>query len=298
MKNTQFSHKETFFEIHCVVPSRSSELWNWYCFEKGALGIQTMEESTFESTFRIFFDKKPIGGAKKLVDAFHIEISKEKNIKILDEIIRPVENWQENWNEHFSPLFVGKSLIILPSWENSKKLYKRFPIWIDPGQAFGTGNHISTVLALEKLEKYLLSLNIIPETMLDVGIGTGILSIAACRLGVKKVKGVDIEEKTLEEVKKNTKLNGLCGRIETIVGQPFMLKAKAPLVICNMLLQELLTLRYEFFNLTNPQGTLICSGILKKQELELIEAICQVGFNFCSSRRSQKWSAVRFERKL
>ena len=298
MKNTQFSHKETFFEIHCVVPSRSSELWNWYCFEKGALGIQTMEESTFESTFRIFFDKKPIGGAKKLVDAFHIEISKEKNIKILDEIIRPVENWQENWNEHFSPLFVGKSLIILPSWENSKKLYKRFPIWIDPGQAFGTGNHISTVLALEKLEKYLLSLNIIPETMLDVGIGTGILSIAACRLGVKKVKGVDIEEKTLEEVKKNTKLNGLCGRIETIVGQPFMLKAKAPLVICNMLFQELLSLRYDFFNLTNPQGTLICSGILKKQELELIEAICQVGFNFCSSRRSQKWSAVRFERKL
>ena len=65
-----------------------------------------------------------------------------------------------------------------------------------------------------------------------------------------------------------------------------------------MLLQELLAVRYELFSHTNKKGTLICSGILKKQELELIEAICQVGFNFCSSRRSQKWSAVRFERKL
>ena len=297
MKNTQFSHKETFFEIHCVVPSRSSELWNWYCFEKGALGIQTMEESISESTFRIFFKKRPIGGAKKLIDVFHIEISKGENIKILEEFISPFENWQENWNEHFSPIFIGKSLIILPSWKKSKKFYERLPIWINPGQAFGTGHHVSTVLALEKLEKYLLSLNIIPETMLDVGIGSGILSIAACRLGVKKVKGVDIEEKTIEEVKKNTKLNGLYGRIETIVGQPFMLNTKAPLVICNMLFQELLSLRYDFFNLTNPQGTLICSGILKKQERELIEAICQVGFNFCSSRESQKWSAVRFERK-
>ena len=76
-----------------------SELWNWFCFEKGALGIQTIEDSVAESKFKIFFDKRPIGGAKKLVDVFNIEISNVQNIKIIEEITRPVENWQENWND-------------------------------------------------------------------------------------------------------------------------------------------------------------------------------------------------------
>ena len=202
MKNKISSCKETYFEISCVVPSSLSELWNWFCFEKGALGIQTIEDSIAESKFKIFFDKRPIGGAKKLVDVFNIEISKDQNIKIIEEITRPVENWQENWNLHFPPVYIGKSLIVLPSWEKRKKILERSPIWIDLGQSFGTGHHISTIIALEKMEKYLLSLNIIPETMIDIGIGSGILSIAACRLGVKKVKGVDIDENTIEEVKK------------------------------------------------------------------------------------------------
>ena len=296
MKNISISSKKTFFEVSCVLPKRLSELWSWFCFEKGALGIQTMEETISESTCKIFFEKRPVGGSQWLVDNFQIKISNEQNIKIIEEVVKPVEDWQVNWNEHFSPLKIGKSLIVLPSWESRKRLIGRNPIWIEPGQAFGTGHHISTLLALEELEKYLLSLSEIPETMLDIGIGSGILSIAACRLGVKKVKGVDIELKSLEEVKKNTKLNGLKGRIEIIIGQPFVLKTKAPLVICNMLLNELLKIQHELCRLTSQKGVLICSGILKGQERELIESITQLGFNYCALKESQKWCVVKFER--
>ena len=244
MEKDNSNIKKTFFEFFCVLPSYLNDLWSWFCFEKGALGIQTIEESVDETQLRIFFDKRPVGGSKKLVDIFEIKISNEKKIKILDEKVRSLENWQANWYKHFSPIKIGKTLIILPSWRKNKKLFRRNPVFIYPGQTFGTGHHVSTILALEKLEKYLLSLKKLPETMIDIGIGSGILSIAACRLGVKNVKGIDIDEKSIEEVKKNIFINEINGKIESFVGRPSLISDSSSLVICNMLLSEILSVKF------------------------------------------------------
>ena len=135
-----------------------------------------------------------------LAEGFRKEISKEMGIKILNESIRPVKNWEENCHVNFKPIKIGKTLVILPSWEIGKDYSGRDPVWIEPGQSFGTGHHISTALALESLEKFLMISDYFPELMIDIGIGSGILSIAACHIGVKKVTGVDIEKKAIEEV--------------------------------------------------------------------------------------------------
>ena len=91
---------------------------------------------------------------------------------IHEEGIHQVENWQANWREHFHPVKVGQSLIILPSWKTGIELSGRHPVWIDPGQGFGTGHHLSTALALEMLEQFLLETDTLPESMLDLGTGS------------------------------------------------------------------------------------------------------------------------------
>ena len=296
MKQTNSSIAQTYFEICCTLPLETEELWSWFCFEKGALGVETMTESPTELTLRIFFEHEPAGGAQKLVDDFCSETASEETIKISQEGIRPVENWQANWREHFHPVKVGQSLIILPSWETGFELDGRHPVWIDPGQGFGTGHHLSTALALEMLEQYLLNTDILPESMLDIGIGSGILAIAACRLGIQKVVGVDIETEAVAEVERNSELNGLSGRVKAVVGQPSSLKKSAPLVISNMLLRELLDVRLDLARLTSPGGTLICSGLLGEQADELSIAATQLGFEYCSNLESENWRAVQFKR--
>ena len=173
------SIEQTYFEICCTLAIGTEELWSWFCFEKGALGVETLSESPIALTLRIFFEHKPLGGAQKLVEDFRSVSASESIIKIREEGLRPVLNWQANWREHFRSVKVGGTLIILPSWDTGFELDGRHPVWIDPGQSFGTGHHISTVLALEILEKYLLNANYKPEIMLDIGIGSGILAIAA-----------------------------------------------------------------------------------------------------------------------
>ena len=298
MKQIDSSIVQTYFEFCCTLAFEDEELWSWFCFGKGALGVETMAEFPTELTLRIFFQHKPLGGAEKLVDDFRNETASEATIKISEEGIRPFENWQANWREHFRPVKVGQSLIILPSWETGFEFDGRHPVWIDPGQGFGTGHHLSTALALEMLEQYLLNIDTLPERMLDIGIGSGILAIAACRLGIQKVEGVDIETEAVSEVARNSKLNGLSARVKSVVGQPSSLKKSAPLVISNMLLRELLDIRLDLVRLTSPGGTLICSGLLGEQVDELNIAVKQLGFEYCSTLESENWRAVQFKRPV
>ena len=178
---------------------------------------------------------------------------------------------------------LGKSLIILPSWKTGIELSGRHPVSIDPGQGFGNEHHFSTALALEMLEQFLLETDTLPESMLDLGTGYGILAISTCRLGVKKVTGLDIEAEAIAKVERNCELNGLLGRIIGHVGQPSFLKKPAPLVISNMLLSELLDIRLDLIRLTSPGGTLICSVLFGKQEEELRNSLTEMGFVYRAS---------------
>ena len=168
-------------------------------------------------------------------------------------------------------------------------------MWIEPGQGFGTGHHPSTELALKMLEQFVLNSDTLPESMLDIGIGSGILAIAACRLGIKKVRGIDIETEAILEVEINSKLNNLSGRVKAVVGLPSSLKKSAPLVISNMLLRELLDVRLDLERLVSPGGTLICSGLLGKQANDLIFSVMQLSFEYCSTLESENWRAVQFK---
>lgn len=185
-------------------------------------------------------------------------------------------NWMETWKRNYHPIPVGESLIVLPAWiENPQP--SRTPIRINPGMAFGTGAHPSTQLSLEILER---ESQRIKGGIIDMGCGSGILSIAAAKLGMKPVLGVDVDSKALEWARKNAIFNDVedhiefeTGSVKEILSRKFKI-SQAPVVIANILSHILIRLiDAGLTELVAPEGRLILSGILAEKESEMREAL-------------------------
>ena len=194
------------------------------------------------------------------------------------------QNWMEAWKQHYNPIPVGKKLIILPVWLDSPEP-ERIPIRIDPGMAFGTGTHPTTQLSLELIEEIFnrsavgggpeseAVLTSLPTKVIDIGCGSGILSIAALKLGVGTVLGVDIDIESVKNSRANADQNRISenfiigqGSVKEVLEGKFPFKS-ASLVVANILAPTLLRLFEEgLTDLVEPGGLVILSGILQEQE--------------------------------
>ncbi len=207
-------------------------------------------------------------------------------------------NWMEAWKKHYRPIPVGERLMILPPWiENPDTA--RIPIRIDPGMAFGTGTHPTTQLSLILLEEFIKP----GEAVLDIGCGSGILSIAAYKLGAGGVYGVDIDPSAVENSKKNASENCIEAGVTFEVGSTgeilediFPIR-QAPLVVANLLAHILLKLlEQRLEDLVSPNGTLLLSGILEENEPEMMAAL--KGRNLTVNKRIQMddWIALAIQK--
>lgn len=178
------------------------------------------------------------------------------------------KNWIRAWMDQFKPLKFGSHLWICPSWlkveeENS------VVVMLDPGLAFGTGTHPTTALCLG----YLDSLDLKDKLVLDYGCGSGILAIAALKLGAKKSMGVDIDEQALQASLENAKRNDVDDRLELVMGTDKKLELpKSQITVANILAGPLAQLEPVIADLTASGGLLALSGILTEQADEVIEA--------------------------
>lgn len=186
------------------------------------------------------------------------------------------QNWMEAWKQHYKPILIGQGLLILPAWMESPEP-KRVPIKIDPGMAFGTGTHPTTQLCLELMEKAAARQPF--SRVIDVGCGSGILSIAALKLGADSVLGVDIDTESVKNSRENADLNGIgdelllgLGSVTEILNGAFPMRS-APLVVANILGPILIRLfDAGLADLVQPGGEIILSGILDHQAESVIAA--------------------------
>ena len=210
------------------------------------------------------------------------------------------QNWMEAWKQHYKPILIGQRLLILPAWLESPEP-KRIPIKIDPGMAFGTGTHPTTQLCLELME---VSTDHRPlTTVIDVGCGSGILSIAALKLGASKVLGVDIDIESVKNSRENADTNGVGeelllgqGSVTEVLSGSFQFKS-APLVVANILGPILIRLfDAGLADLVEPNGEIILSGILDHQAESVIAAGEAKGLKRNDQRQIGDWVAISLKR--
>ena len=206
-------------------------------------------------------------------------------------------NWAEAWKVHYRPISIGKNLVIVPAWlENPDQ--SRVAIRIDPGMAFGTGTHPTTQLCLELIEYFYRSKTSTGE-VIDIGCGSGILTIAALKLGAQYGLGVDIDPEAVVASRENAVLNGVEGRLELSLGSLSDVRsgdhsiAQAPLVLANILAPVLVSLLDEGLGeLTSPDGWLVLSGILAEQSTSVEAALQKNGLELVEKRQIGDWVAL------
>ena len=178
------------------------------------------------------------------------------------------KNWIRAWMDQFKPLKFGQHLWICPSWLSVDEK-DSVVVMLDPGLAFGTGTHPTTSLCLS----YLDSLDLKDKDVLDYGCGSGILAIAALKLGAKSATGVDIDEQALIASKENAKRNGVEDKLQLVMGTDKKLDLpQFPITVANILAGPLAELEPIIASLTQSGGKLALSGILTEQADSVIEA--------------------------
>ena len=214
-------------------------------------------------------------------------------------VFKPFEevNWVEAWKQHYHPIPVGEGLMIVPAWMDPET-GGRLPVRIDPGMAFGTGTHPTTQLCLALTETYFQKVGT-PRQVLDIGCGSGILAVAALKLGAGHALGVDIDPLAMEASSQNAALNGVSEGLELGVGSvaevrqgTFSLQ-QGELVFANILAPVLVRLLDEGLGeLVVPGGWLVLSGILAEQSPEVEAALSRHGLNLLERCQSGDWVAL------
>ena len=210
------------------------------------------------------------------------------------------QNWMEAWKQHYKPILIGQQLVIVPAWMDSPDP-NRIAIKIDPGMAFGTGTHPTTQLCLELLEKEFVTRQL--SLVIDVGCGSGILSIAAIKLGAKSALGVDIDPESIDNARQNADANSIrgelilgVGSVQEILNDKFPIR-KAPLVVANILAPVIIRLfEVGLAELIEDPGVILLSGILQEQAQNVIEAAQAKGLGIKQRKQMGDWVALALSR--
>ena len=214
---------------------------------------------------------------------------------------RKQEEWEDNWKQYYKPFPVGKGLLIKPSWEDCIDVVERKILEIDPGSSFGTGQHHTTKLCLELAEEILQK----EDAVLDIGCGTGILSIGAMLLGAKRAVAVDIEEHSAHCAQENAQKNGIaaeqyqsyCGNILTEESLAQKIGDGYDVVLANIVADVIMAMAPLFWRFLRPGGHLICSGIIAERAQEVQQTLQQLGFAVQRQAGVAGWVAILLQKK-
>ena len=197
------------------------------------------------------------------------------------------DDWANNWKKYFKPLPVGERLMICPTWEAAPEAGGRALLHIDPGMAFGTGGHDTTRLVLETLEKHVHG----GERFLDVGCGSGILSIAALLLGAESAVGVDIDALAVKTAAENGELNGFAPPRFT-VRQGNLVDAvdgQYDVIAANIVADAIIALSADIRPFLKPDGVYVMSGIIDTREQDVLAALRDGGFTLTERIERGGW---------
>lgn len=201
---------------------------------------------------------------------------------------RKNEEWATNWHKYFKPMKIGKNFIITPSWESIVD-EERIIIRIDPGMAFGIGSHETTRMCIELLEEQ-IDKNLQGKNMLDIGAGTGILSIAAAYLGLDNILGIDIDPAAVEAARDNIRINQVTDRVKILKGDMTKdIRGKFSIITANLLPDLIMLLLPSLPSFMKEDTKVILSGIIMDKREFIIDRIHDLGLGIIAEKVLNEW---------
>ena len=239
---------------------------------KGYINELNFDDETFE---RFKGELEQLGQNINIGEFFKIETTTIKD-----------SDWENSWKDYFDILNIGEKFVIVPTWREYENEENKYVINIDPGMAFGTGGHETTSLCIKNLEKYVKS----HDNIIDVGCGSGILSIAASYLTDGEIKAVDLDKLAVDVSRENFALNNLENRI--VVEEASLLTKetkKYNVIVANILAHIIELMLDDAYNLLEDGGYYITSGIIKDKKDELLEKMLERGFKLVEETSDNEW---------
>lgn len=306
-------------EVSCEVPATMVDSLSEFLVELsgGGVSIENLSVDTFSietvedsptKNVKAYFPSDPELAGKvaqiaayldKVAPSFPDFVFREPQVSYLRE-----EDWANNWKEHFKPSRIGRRLMIKPTWEEYPALDEEIIIELDPGMAFGTGTHPTTRLCLESMERIFFrdppfdsGGQSMPADVLDVGTGSGVLAIAAAKLGAGRVTGIDIDPGAVEVANRNLAQNHV-SQSALVTSEPLEKVAGSyDIVLANILAEELVRLAAELVGKLRGGGLLILSGILTEKEELVVAGFSPYPLTLMEITREAEWSCLTYRRE-
>ena len=289
-----------WYKLTFQIESDSEDIIIWKLNELGifSFSFEYLKKTENKKEVNIWlpidaWDKNSRSDFEKIISKL-LDINDSKNQFFKWSIIKE-EHWLTNWKKYWAPELVGNHFLILPCWINLNEKFKdKQIIKIDPGAAFGTGSHPSTYLCLEKMENILFS----DKKVLDIGSGSGILSVAARLSGAKEVCAVDNDYLAINSTKSNFQLNfGNLNKLKTYLGSFNEVISKNQLkqfdfVLCNILAEVIKGMIPNIYKCLRNNGKVIFSGILNSQKDEIIKILVQNNLKLLDVSSRKDWACI------
>ncbi|HEX2226544.1 MAG TPA: 50S ribosomal protein L11 methyltransferase [Candidatus Binatia bacterium] len=205
-------------------------------------------------------------------------------------------NWNRSWQKFFTPQRIGRRFLVSPPWQPPPPLRGRHLITIEPGLAFGTGTHATTRSCIEFLEKVVESPNRKSFDALDVGTGSGILSIALVKLGAQKVWAIDNDPVAVKVARQNLKVNKVGDKVRVSGTTLARIRRSFPLVVANLTAETILELAQALASKVGSGGFLILAGILYHKLPGVMQPFTVAGFYVLQRKREKEWVALLLRR--
>ena len=239
---------------------------------KGYINELNFDDETFE---RFKGELEQLGQNINIGEFFKIETTTIKD-----------SDWENSWKDYFDILNIGEKFVIVPTWREYENEENKYVINIDPGMAFGTGGHETTSLCIKNLEKYVKP----HDDIIDVGCGSGILSIAASYLTDGEIKAVDLDKLAVDVSRENFALNNLENRIAVEEASLLTKETKKyNIIVANILAHIIELMLDDAYKLLEDGGYYITSGIIKDKKDELLEKMLERGFKLVEETSDNEW---------
>jgi len=310
-----------YIELKVVTTTEASDAVSEILYDEGALGVLIEDPNDFkvlnrdERSWDYVEDEfvKQLGEDTKVKGYFHSEKFDEAKLKFIADRVKNLdgfglnkgkgtvstrevsdEDWADAWKKYYKPMKIGDRVVIKPTWEEYAAKADEVVIELDPGMAFGTGTHETTIMCIKLLEKHVKNGN----TVFDIGCGSGILGITAARLNAGKVVCVDIDEVSCKASRENAKANKVDDRLEVKCGSLLnAVSGRADIIIANIIADIIISLSEDVMNYLKEGGVFISSGIIGDRMDEVLRKLREEGFKVVEVLEMGEWCAIAAEGK-